>query len=327
MIHDPKTGALKPLDFCDLLNEMPDLVGFGFKLSTIPFDPPIDSANVSPAFWVKLARIIEKNYNDYDGFVVLHGTDTMAYTASALSFLLEDLEKPVIITGSQLPIGLLRTDGKENLVTSIEIAADKRNDIPVVPEVSIYFENKLYRGNRTSKYSAEHFNAFRSVNYPALAEAGMHIRYNYAAIAYPTSHHRLMIHKKMDNNVALLKLYPGISERIIDAVLNTKALKALVLETFGAGNAPSDSWFIDRIKKTVDKGIIVLNVTQCFGGSVEMGMYETSLSLRNCGVVSGYDSTTEAAITKLMFLLAQDLTHEEVLRMLNKPIRGEITIN
>ena len=327
MVHDPETGALQPLNFRELLTQMPDLKRFGFKLSTIPFDPPIDSANIDPVFWIELAGLIEKNFNEYDGFVVLHGTDTMAFTASALSFMLEDLQKPVILTGSQLPIGLLRTDGKENLVTSIEIAAYKRNEVTVVPEVCIYFENKLYRGNRTSKYSAEHFNAFRSVNYPTLAEAGLHIRYNYSAIEYPTIQRKLIVHKKLDNNIALLKIYPGISEEILDAILNTKNLKAVVLETFGSGNAPSESWFINRIKKAIDSGIIILNVSQCFGGSVEMGMYETSVALRNSGVISGYDSTTEAALTKLMFLLGQNLSHDEILKSLNKPIRGEITIN
>ena len=327
MVHDPETGALYPLNFCELLTQMPDLKRFGFKLSTIPFDPPVDSANIDPSFWLKLANLIEKNYDEYDGFVILHGTDTMAYTASALSFMLEELQKPVILTGSQLPIGLLRTDGKENLVTSIEIAADKQNEVSIVPEVCIYFENKLYRGNRTSKYSAEHFNAFRSVNYPALAEAGIHIRYNYAAIGYPTFPRKLKVHKKLDTNIALLKIYPGLNEDVLDVVLNTKNLKAVVLETYGSGNAPSQGWFIDRIKKAVDNGIIVLNVSQCFGGSVEMGMYETSITLRNIGVFSGYDSTTEAAITKLMFLLGQNLSHTDLIKFMNRPIRGEITTN
>lgn len=326
MLHDPETGTLHPLNFCELLKEMPDLKRFGFKLSTIAFDPPVDSANIDPSFWLKLANHIEENYEQFDGFVILHGTDTMAYSASALSFMLENLQKPVIFTGSQLPIGLLRTDGKENLVTSIEIAAEKRNGVPLAPEVCIYFENKLYRGNRTTKYSAEHFNAFRSVNYPTLAEAGIHIKFNFAAIQYPTISRNLKVYKYLDNNIALLKIFPGISQSVIDVILNTKGLRAVVLETFGSGNAPTESWFIDRIKKSVDEGIIILNVSQCFGGSVEMGKYETSVALRNCGVISGYDSTTEAALTKLMFLLGQNYSKDDLVKALNRSIKGEITI-
>jgi L-asparaginase len=327
MIQDAETGALHPLDFCELLTQMPDLKRFGFKLSTIPFVPPVDSANINPEFWVKLATLIETNYEKYDGFVILHGTDTMAYSASALSFMLENLQKPVIFTGSQLPIGMLRTDGKENLVTSIEIAAEKRNDVSVVPEVCIYFENKLHRGNRTSKYSAEHFNAFRSVNYTALAEAGIHIKYSYSAIQYPTVLRPLKVHKNLDNNIALLKLFPGISNAIVDAVLQTKGLKALVIETFGSGNAPTNEWFLNRIRKAIDDGIIIVNVSQCFGGSVEMGKYATSIALLDSGVISGYDSTTEAALTKLMYLLGQNFSKEEIVKAMNKSLKGEITVN
>jgi L-asparaginase len=325
MIQDAKTGALHPLDFSELPTLMPDLKRFDYQLSTISFNPPIDSANVSPTFWCKLVEIIEENYDRYDGFVILHGTDTMAYTASALSFMLENLQKPIIFTGAQLPIGAIRTDGKENLVTSIEIAAEKRNDLPVVPEVCIYFENKLFRGNRASKYSAEHFSAFRAVNYPTLAEVGIHIKYNYSAIHYPATKDKLKVHKQLDTNIGLLKIFPGISKNIVDAVLNTKGLKALVLETFGSGNAMTDPWFLDKIKTAVKEGIIVLNVSQCFGGSVDMGKYKTSEELRNCGVISGYDTTTEAALTKLMFLLAQHCIPDEIIKALNKPLRGEIT--
>lgn len=326
MMHDPETGVLQPLNFKELLSNMPDLKRFGFNLSTISFDPPVDSANVNTDFWVKLASTIEENYNCYDGFVVLHGTDTMAYSASALSFMLENLQKPVIFTGSQLPIGMLRTDGKENLVTSIEIAAEKQNDVAVVPEVCIYFENKLFRGNRTSKYSAEHFNAFRSVNYPALAEAGIHIKYSYGAIQYPTIARDLTVNYKMDNNIGLLKLFPGISYSLIDSFFNTSGIKAVILETFGAGNAPTDRMIINRIARSIDEGIIVLNVSQCFGGGVQMGMYETSIALRSAGVLSGYDSTTEAALTKLMYLLGLSLSYDEIYKNLDKSLRGEITI-
>lgn len=326
MMQDAETGALYPLDFSELLTKMPDLKRFNCQLSTISFEPPVDSANAGPDFWVRLADLIDDNYDAFDGFVILHGTDTMAYSASALSFMLENLQKPVIFTGSQLPIGMLRTDGKENLVSSIEIAAEKRNGFPVVPEVCIYFENKLFRGNRTSKYSAEHFNAFRSVNYPALAESGIHIKYSYSAIQYPTVPRKLKVHRTFDNNIALLKIFPGISEAYISSVLETKGLKALVLETFGSGNAPTLPWFLKKIERAVDSGIIILNVSQCFGGGVEMGMYETSVALRNCGVISGYDSTTEAALTKLMFLFGQLCSPDEIRKYLDISIRGEITI-
>lgn len=325
MVQDAETGALLPLNFNELLTKMPDLKRFGFKLSTISFGPPVDSANANPEFWVRLANLIEENYCSYDGFVILHGTDTMAYSASALSFMLENLQKPVIFTGSQLPIGMLRTDGKENLVTSIEIAAEKRNGFPVVPEVCIYFENKLFRGNRTSKYSAEHFSAFRSVNYPTLAETGIHIKYNYGAIQYPTVQRNLRVHRNIDTNIALLKLFPGISSSYIENVVHTKGLKALILETFGSGNAPTAKWFLEIMKNAVDNGLLILNVSQCFGGGVEMGLYETSYALRNCGVISGYDSTTEAALTKLMFLLGQGMETEEIKKMLTLSLRGEIS--
>jgi L-asparaginase len=326
MMQDAETGALYPLDFKELHNKLPDLKRFGFKISSISFNPPVDSANVDTAFWIRLADIIGSNYGHYDGFVVLHGTDTMAYSASALSFMLGNLQKPVIFTGSQLPLGTIRTDGKENLVTSIEIAAEKRNGVAVVPEVCIYFENKLFRGNRTTKYSAEHFNAFRSVNYPSLAETGIHIKYNYPAIQYPSVVRELKIFRAMDNNIALIKLFPGLSENYLNNVLQTKNLKALVLETYGSGNAMTAPWFLANLKKAIDKGLLILNVSQCFGGGVEMGMYKTSIALRECGVISGFDTTTEAALTKLMFLLGQNLTKEEIIEALNMSLRGEISV-
>lgn len=331
MIRHPETGSLKPFDFNQISKEVPALKKFGCKLSTISFEPPIDSSNVNPEIWIKLAKIIIENQDKYDGFVVLHGTDTMSYSASALSFLLENIYKPVIFTGSQLPIETVRTDGKENLITAIEIAAARQNDHPVVPEVCIYFENKLYRGNRTTKQNAENFNAFRSDNYPPLAEAGVHINYNHSLIYNPLqSKNRTGLKAipklQFDNNVAILKFFPGISENAVKAILGTPGIKALVLETFGAGNTTTAQWFIKAIRQAVEKGMYILNVSQCSAGSVEMGRYETSVPLLEAGVLSGYDITVEAAITKFMFLLAQDLSKEEVIFNMQNSIAGEVTI-
>lgn len=326
MVKNPATGSLAPFKFDQILQEVPELKKFGYKLETYTFDPIIDSSNVNPEFWIRLVKLIEKNYENYDGFVILHGTDTMAYSASALSFMLENQSKPVIFTGSQLPVGAIRTDGKENLITAIEIAAAQRNGNPLVPEVCIYFENKLFRGNRTRKHNADYFNAFRSENYPPLANVGIYINYNYAYIHYPTSKSNLKIHTSLDTNVAILKIFPGIGQNVVDAILHIEGLKAVVLETFGSGNAPTDRWFIEKIKNAVAKGLIILNVTQCQAGSVDMGKYETSIELEKAGVLSGFDITTEAALTKLMFLLGQDLTKEELLKQLNTSISGEINI-
>lgn len=326
MVKNPATGSLTPFKFDQILKEVPELNKFGFHLDTITFDPIIDSSNVNPKFWIELVDIIDKNYEKYDGFVILHGTDTMSYSASALSFMLENQTKPVIFTGSQLPVGAIRTDGKENLITAIEIAAAKRNDEPLVPEVCVYFENKLFRGNRTTKHNADYFNAFRSENYPALANVGIYINYNYNYIHYPTFKAKLITHRELDSNVAILKVFPGISENVVDAILNIKDLKAVVLESFGSGNALTEKWFIKKLEKAIEKGLIVLNVTQCQAGSVEMGKYETSEDMLNIGVLSGFDSTTEAAVTKLMFLLGQKLPKEEFILKLNSSISGEINI-
>ncbi|MBN1133005.1 MAG: asparaginase [Bacteroidales bacterium] len=326
MMQDPFSGALKPFDFDKVLDYIPELKNFGYNLQSVSFNPLIDSSDISPEIWQDLAEIIESRYNEFDGFVILHGTDTMAYSASALSFMLENLSKPVIFTGAQLPIGALRTDGKENLITSIEIAAEKQNDIPVVPEVCIYFESKLYRGNRTTKVNAEHFNAFQSANYPYLAEAGVHMFYNREFILKRKQQESLLVYRHFNNQIAILKLFPGMNRDYMDSILNVKGLRAVILETYGSGNAPTEIWFLKRIEQAVAKGIIVLDVTQCSRGSVELGMYETSRHLLNAGVVSGYDITTEAATTKLMILLARDLDNTEIKKLLNTSLNGEITL-
>ncbi|KGN74398.1 1-alkyl-2-acetylglycerophosphocholine esterase [Porphyromonas macacae] len=325
MVENPKTGVLEPFDFGYLNHNIPELQHIGCNITIEQFTPPIDSSAIKPDLWAKVALMIQENYDRYDGFVVLHGTDTMAYTASALSFMLKYLTKPVILTGSQLPISKLRTDGKENLITAIEIAAATINGHPRVPEVCIFFENHLMRGNRTSKISADQFNAFESYNYPKLAYAGIDIKYNDSVIRYPANWNKsLEVKPNMDANVAILKIFPGITREVVEAILSIPTLKGVVLETFGSGNAFMDEWFLNALSNAVKRGVVIINVTQCVTGYVDMMRYETGHQLMNTGLLSGYDTTTECALVKLMYLLGQGYSNEKVKQLMEQSLRGEI---
>ena len=327
MIRNAETGALESFDFNHLLANVPELKQLNVNIGTITFTPPIDSSDMEPTLWARIVRIIEENYDKYDGFVILHGTDTMSFTASALSFMLEDLMKPVVLTGSQLPIGTLRTDGKENLITAIEIAAAKAADgTPMVPEVCVFFQDKLLRGNRKTKVNSESFGAFDSNNFPPLAMAGTDIQFYTRNIKKYVPGLKLKPHYEYNSNIIIFSLFPGIQQEVVEQVLLSKELKGVIFRTYGAGNAPQKKWLIDVLSKATAEGKIIINITQCAGGSVHMERYETGLQLLEAGVTSGHDSTVEAAITKLMYLLGKDLPPEEILRRMSISFAGEISV-
>ncbi|WP_289061485.1 asparaginase [uncultured Zobellia sp.] len=327
MVKDYESGALKAFNFDKLLKNIPELKQLDCTIDSVSFEEPIDSSNMNPKHWAEIASIVEGHYDSHDGFVVLHGSDTMSYTASALSFMLENLAKPVIFTGSQLPIGDLRTDAKENLITSIQIAALQRNKRPVVQEVGLYFEYKLYRANRTTKINAEHFQAFASLNYPELIESGVHLKVSEEYLLPYVRRKRFKVHKNMDTNVVVLKLFPGIGPAVLESVVAIPGLKGLILETYGAGNAPNEPWVIDILEKAKENNIHIINVTQCSGGSVSMGRYETSKQLERLQVINGKDITTEAAIAKLMYLLGNNVSPKLFKSIFETSLRGEIQEN
>ena len=327
MKEDPAIQALRPFNFSQILEEVPELGKFAYRIDSYTFDPIIDSSDVEPSLWVAITELIETKYDEYDGFVILHGTDTMAYSASAVSFMIEGLTKPVIFTGSQLPIGIPRTDGKENLISSVEIAAARDSEgHALVPEVCICFDNILMRGNRASKINSDHFRAFRSPNYPPLAEAGISIRYNQQLIRRPKDWNaKPIFHKTLDTRVSILKIHPGITPQIVRTILCSSDTRAVIIETYGAGNAPSKEWFLDIVREASESGKIILDVTQCLAGSVNMNIYATGKCLKEAGVVNGYDTTTESALGKLFYLLGEIEDNSTAKSMLETDLRGEIS--
>lgn len=327
MNHNPLTGALEPFDFEHLMSCVPELKQIQTKIDTYQFVPPIDSSDMSPELWTQLVSIISSRYDDFDGFVILHGTDTMAYTASALSFMLQNLTKPVILTGSQLPIGQLRTDGKENLITSIEIAAARHpNGNAIVPEVCIYFSGHLMRGNRTTKQSADEFNAFESFNYPHLADAGVQITYHEEFIHRPDFRRKMTPQLTLDSNVIIFSLFPGMNENVLHHIIATPHLRSIVMRTFGSGNAPQAPWLIKALRNGTENGMVIVNISQCMQGCVEMSRYDTGFRLKEAGVISGRNSTVEAAVTKLMYLQGKYSDNAEVRRQMMLSLCGELTL-
>jgi L-asparaginase len=326
MGRNPKTDALEPLDFNHLIENLPEFKSITTQVDVYQFTPPIDSSDMNPRLWAQIVRIIADRYNKYDGFVILHGTDTMAFTASALSYMLENLTKPVILTGSQLPIGQLRTDGKENLITSIEIAAAyHQNGTPIVPEVCIYFSGKLLRGNRSTKMNADGFNAFDSFNYPHLADAGVNIIYHEEYILKPDYSKPMTPHYVMDPNVIVFTLFPGIKENVVRHVLEVPELRSIVMRTYGSGNAPQQPWLMHLLKQATERGINIVNISQCAEGTVEMARYDNGYQLKNAGVISGYDSTVESTVAKLMHLQGHYTDYRIIRNYMNHPMRGEFT--
>lgn len=314
--------ALVPFDFEKLEENIPELQQLDCEIETFSFDPPLDSSNMHPDHWVKMAYIIEGNFQRFDGFVILHGSDTMSYTAAALSFMLCNLSKPVILTGSQLPVGDLRTDAKENLITALQLAIQTKNGRPLINEVGLYFEYKLYRGNRTTKINAEHFQAFASLNYPPLAESGVYLKV-FEENLLPRPKEPFFIRTRLDNRVGILKIFPGMTPRWVEAVIQTPDLRGLILETFGAGNAPTSKWLTDILQKALLSGLKIINVTQCSGGAIHMGQYETSRALKEMGIISGGDMTTEAALAKMMILLGMEISDKAFKIKFETNIAGE----